>query len=165
MAQTLNLSQDTMARIADDVAGCRVDRAAAVLAGTQVLFTVTGGNILLVGFYGEFMTAIDAVANRLTLTYDVDISANGSVYVDTVLGTQGLDIQSFVVGRMVYLPIAGGALTNTGASGACPIDIAPIMVLPPGHFDLASNGTTTTGTIRWSMWYIPLEAGVKVVSN
>jgi hypothetical protein len=165
MAQTLNISVDTADRLSDIVVGCRVDRAAAVLAGAQTLFTVSGGNILLTAFYGEIMTAIDAVANRLTLTYDVDISANASVYVDTVLGSIGADIQSFIVGRMIYLPAAAGALTNTLASGACPVDIAPMEILPPGHFDLTSNGTTTTGTIRWSMWYVPLEAGAFVVAS
>jgi hypothetical protein len=86
------------------------------------------------------------------------------VYVDTVLGSQGADINTFVAGRMIYLPAEAGALTNTAAGGACPIDIAPLQILPPGHFDLTSTGTTTTGTIRWSLWYIPLADGAKVVA-
>ena len=158
-------SQDTLNRISDVVLGCRVDRAAAILAGAQTLFTVSGGSIMLTGFYGEVTVVINAVANRLTLTYDADISANGSVYVDTVLGSLGADTQGFVAGRMFYLPVAGGALTDTTTCGACPLDVAPLYVLPPGHFDLTSNGTTTTGKIRWSMWYVPLGDGVNVVSN
>lgn len=165
MTLTLNISEDTAQRIADMHVGLRVDRAAAILAnGAQTLFTVSGGNILLTGFYGEIMVAIDAAAT-LILNYDADISANASVYVDTVLGTISANPNGYVAGRMAYLPVEGGAITWTAAGGACPIDIAPIMVLPPGHFDLTAGAATTTGTMRWSMWYVPLEAGVNVVSN
>jgi len=165
MTLTLNISSDTAQRIADMVVGCRVDRAAAVLSGgAETIFTVAGGDILLTGFYGEIMGLMDAAAT-LTLNYDADISPNASVYVDTVLGSISADPDTYVVGRMVYLPVEGGAMTFTGAGGACPIDVAPIMVLPPGHFDLTSGAATTTGTIRWSMWYIPLDAGAYVVSN
>ena len=153
MAQTLNISQDTMQRVSDTAVGLRVDRAASVLAASQNLFTVYGGSILLTGFYGEIMVLIDA-ANTMTLTYDATAPA-----VDTLLGSIGADINGFIAGRMIYLPIAGGALTNTAEAGACPVDIGPDYVLPVGKFTLASTGTTTTGTIRWSMWYIPLEAG------
>lgn len=165
MAQTLNISEDTAARIADVVVGCRVDRAAAVTTGgAEVLFTVSGGNILLTALYGEVMATIDAAAT-VAINYDADISTNGSVYVDTAIGSASANPNGYAVGRMVYLPLEAGAMTWTGGGGACPIDIAPIMILPPGHFDLTSGAATTTGTIRWSIWYIPLEAGVRVVSN
>ena len=167
MTQTLNISTDTAQRIADMHVGCRVDRAAAVVTGgAEVLFTVTGGDILLTGFYGEIMVLIDSGAGcTLAINYDADISPNASVYEDTALGTASADIDTYVAGRMIYLPIEGGAMTLTAAGGACPIDVAPIMVLPPGHFDLTSGAATTLGTIRWSLWYIPLDAGAKVVSN
>jgi len=163
MTLTLNVSEDTAQRVADMVVGCRVDRGAAVIAAATNLFTVAGGNVKLVAFYGEIMVLIDG-ANQLTLTYDVDVK-NTNVYVDTVLGSQGADIDTFVAGRMIYLPAEAGALTNTAAGGACPVDIAPDMVLPPGHFDLTSTGTTTTGTIRWSLWYIPIDAGAYVYAT
>jgi hypothetical protein len=167
MAQTLNISEDTAARVADMVVGCRVDRTAAILSGgAETLFTVVGGSIVLTAFYGEIMVLIDSGAGcTLTLDYDVDVSANGSVYVDTPLGSIGGDIDTYVAGRMIYLPVEGGALTYTAAGGACPVDIAPIMTLPPGHFVLTSGAATTLGTIRWSMWYIPVDPGAYVVSN
>jgi hypothetical protein len=165
MTLTLNLSQDTMQRVADVVVGCRVDRAAAVLSGgAETLFTVAGGNILLTGFYGEIMVLIDSGAG-CTLTLDYDADDKLVALEDTVLGSVSADIDTYVAGRMAYLPIAGGALTLTAAGGACPIDVAPIMILPPGHFDLTSGAATTLGTIRWSLWYVALEAGAYVVAN
>lgn len=156
MTQTLNLSQDTMLRIADVALGMRVDSASAAIAASQVLFTVHGGNVLVTGFYGEIMVAIDA-ANQLTLTFDADSGAT-----DTVLGSQGADINTFIAGRMIYLPAAGGALTNTATAGACPLDVAENWILPPGHMDLTSTGTTTTGRVRWSIFYVPLEPGAYI---
>jgi len=152
MTQTLNLYGDTANRIADLRIGCRVDRPAAILAAATNLFTVAGGNVILTAFYGEIMVVIDA-ANQLTLTYDADEAAA----LDTVLGTASADINTYVAGRMIYLPTLAGALTVSGTCGACPIDIAPNWLLPPGHFDLTSTGTTTTGTIRWSLWYVPVD--------
>jgi len=157
MAQTLNISEDTALRMADIALGMRVDYPSSAIAVAQVLFTVHGGNILVTGFYGEIMVAIDA-ANELTLTFDADAGAG----LDTVLGSAGADINTFIAGRMIYLPAAAGALTNTATAGACPLDVAENWVLPPGHFDLTSTGTTTTGRVRWSLFYIPLEPGAYV---
>jgi hypothetical protein len=156
MTNYLNISEDTALRIADIALGMRVDRAAAVIAAGQVLFTVYGGNVLVTGFYGEIMVLIDG-ANQLTLTFDAD-SGMG----DTVLGSAGADINTFIAGRMIYLPAAAGALTNTATAGACPLDVAEKWVLPPGHLDLTSTGTTTLGTIRWSIFYVPLEPGAYI---
>jgi len=151
---------DTADRLADMVIGCRVDRPAAVIAAATNLFTVAGGNIILTAFYGEIMVAIDAV-NALTLTYDADEAAA----LDTVLGSVSEALNTFVAGRMFYLPTLAGALTVTAACGACPIDIAPHWMLPPGHFDLTSTGTTTLGTIRWSLWYVPVDPGAYVYAT
>ena len=165
MTLTLNISEDTAQRIADMHVGCRVDRdAAAIALGAQTLFTVAGGNILLTGFYGEIMALMAGAGCTLTLDYDADDKLALPLE-DTVLGSVSGDIATYVAGRMIYLPIEGGAVTITAAGGACPIDVAPIMVLPPGHFDLTGGAASTAGSIRWSLWYIPLDAGAYVVAN
>lgn len=146
-------------RIADIALGLRVERPAAVIAAATNIFTVAGGNVLITGFYGEITVVIDG-ANQLTLTYDADTGAT-----DTVLGSQGADIDTFIAGRMIYLPAAAGALTNTATAGACPLDVAENWILPPGHMDLTSTGTTTTGKIRWVLFYIPLADGAYVYAT
>ncbi len=159
MAQTLNISEDTAQRIADMVVGCRVDRVAEITGATQNLFTVAGGHVLMTGFYGEIMVAIDT-ANVWDINYDA------TTVTDTVMGTDSEALNGFVAGRMFYLPVnAAGAITVTAECGACPIDIRAETILPPGHFDLTGTNALTAGQVRWSIWYVPLDPGAYVYAT
>ena len=161
MAQTLNLYGSTAAMIADMRYGCRVDRAAAIVtAATVPIFYVYGGNIRLTGFYGEIMVTIETAVN-LSLDYDVDEAAA----LDTALGTATGNMITYVPGRMITLPAAAGALAVSATGGAAPIDVVPNYILPIGHFDLVSAVASVTGTIRWSLWYVPVEPGAYVVAG
>lgn len=154
MAQ--NFSEDTMARIADIRLGCRVDRAAAaVTTGPVNFFHVTGGNVLLTGFYGE-ITVQQAVAQAISINMDVDVGT------DTPIASVGADANNFVVGRMCYLPAVAGALTWTAQGGACPLTVGPPYVLRPGMIAVTSSGSQTTGRMKWSLWYVPIEDGAYV---
>ena len=155
---TLNITPDTAQRIADMVVGCRVDRASEITGAAANLFTVAGGHVMITGFYGEIMVAIDTV-NAWDINYDA------TTVTDTVLGTDSEALNTFVAGRMFYLPIIGGALTVTAECGACPIDIAPLLILPPGHFDLTGTNALTAGQVRWSLWYVPVDPGAYVYAT
>jgi hypothetical protein len=151
-------SENTLNRLSDLRMGLRVDRPAAVTTGgTEALFHIYGGNVFVPYFYGEIMVAIDA-ACTLTITMNCDEAAG----LDTALGSASADVNTYVAGRMIYLPAFGGAVTITGTCGAGPLNIQPHYILPPGTIDLASSGATTTGTIRWSMWYIPIDPAAYV---
>ena len=64
----MNYNSSTISRIADIVLGIRVDRsAAAIAAGTNPIFTVTGGRVALLGLLGEVVTAMDATASTLQI--------------------------------------------------------------------------------------------------
>jgi hypothetical protein len=160
MAQTLNISEDTAARMADMRYGCRVDRAAAVFNGAGAdIFSVEGGNICLIGFYGEIMVAIDG-ASTAAISFDVDEAAA----LDTALGTATGNLNTYVAGRMFTLPAAAGALAISGTCGAAPINVVPNYILPPGDFVLTTTAATTLGTVRWSLWYVPIDPGAYVVA-
>ena len=154
MAQ--NFSEDTMQRIADMRLGCRVERAAAaVTTGPTNYFHVSGGNVLLTGFYGE-ITVAQAVAQVLAIDLDVDAGT------DVPLGSNGAEANNYVVGRMCYLPAAAGAVTWSAAGGACPLEIGPPIVLSPGMITVTSSGSQTTGRMKWALWYVPIEDGAYV---
>jgi hypothetical protein len=158
MTQYLNVTGSAADTAADAVVGCRVDRATDVMGASENLFTVSGGNILLTAFYGEIMVAIDTVN-----VYHIDF--NPTAGVTTVLGTNTGALNGYVAGRMFYLPAVGGALAVTAAGGACPIDIAPTIILPPGVMVLTGTNALTLGSVRWSLWYIAVDPGAFVVAS
>jgi len=96
----MNYNSSTISRIADIVLGIRVDRsAAAIAAGTNALFTVTGGRVALLGLLGEIVTTMDATLTTL------QINANPTTGDDTVLCAASASIANVDVGCMFTLPV------------------------------------------------------------
>jgi hypothetical protein len=145
------------AAITNVVLGMRVDRAAAkVTAATVNLFTVTGGRVLLTGFLGEVVVAIAATATLLQITH---LTTDATAVV-TPLCIDSADIQSYAAGRMFTLPAAvGSVLTVSVGSSAIPLNFSPYHVLKTGGLQLVGSAAPATGTIKWSVWYIPLDDG------
>ena len=61
-----NYNLSTRQRVADLVTGLRVDKAAISIAAasTKSLFTVAGGNVLVLGLVGEVTVVIQTQANN-----------------------------------------------------------------------------------------------------
>ena len=147
-----NYNQSTRQSLSDIGIGMRVDRATQVMAD-ETIFTVAGGNVLMTLIIGEVTTVLENVANntKLTLTPTVgsavDICAN-------------LDTDNIEAGGLLTIT---GTLANAMAksnAGASAIQVTPI-VLAPGvlAIDVAA---TKTGSVKWSLWYLPLEDGAYV---
>jgi hypothetical protein len=137
--------------------GTKVDRATASLPATtqSAIFTVTGGRVLVTSLVGEVTTAIQNQACNLKITAnpttgtDVDIAANLNVQADEagcLYGITGLFSDALV-----------GA--NAGAT------VAPRnpVVLPVGTLDLVTSATNT-GSVKWSITYVPLDNGASVAA-
>jgi len=137
--------------------GFRVDRATATLPASaqSALYTVSGGRIFVMGILGEVTTIIQnqacntkLVANPTTGT-DVDLCAVLSIAnkeVGTLFGITG---------------IFSDAMVGANA-GACVLPQRPV-VIPIGTIDL-STAATNTGSVKWSLWYLPLDEGAQVVA-
>lgn len=140
--------------------GFRVDRATAALPQTTdgALFTITGGRILLTTIIGEVTTAIQNQANNTKLKFnptatgadqdlcavlDIANDAVGELY--TIDGTVGNAMRSDLLIGLNSLLGAGGLILS---EGAIELDCA------------ASN----TGSVAWSMWYVPLDLGATVAA-
>ena len=143
--------------LADLHLGARVDRTAAkVAAATVNLFTVAGGRVLLTGFLGEIVVAIAATACTILVeALTTDVTA-----VVTPLCIAGSDIQSLAAGRMITLPAAvGSVMTLSTGSSAAIFTAAPWYVLKTGGLQLTGSGAPATGTVKWSVWYVPIDPG------
>lgn len=137
--------------------GRRVDRATATLPQTAqaALYTIAGGRVLVLGIVGEVTTVIQTQANNTKLVgnpttgSDVDLCAVLSITakeVGALFGITGLFSDAMV-----------GA--NAGAT------VAPrnAVILPVGTLDL-NCAASNTGSVKWSVWYVPLDDGATLVA-
>jgi hypothetical protein len=152
-----NYSQSTRQRVADIRLGLRVDRATAALPASTAaaIFTVTGGKVAITGIVGEVTTIIQTQANNTKLTANPTVGT--SVDLCAVL-----DISADEVGCLYGVDgTPASALVGTNA-GYAPLPTAP-MVVNVGTIDL-DCAATNTGSVAWSLWYIPLEEGAAVAA-
>jgi hypothetical protein len=135
--------------------GARVDRAAGTLPATTAiaLFTVSGGRVAITQIVGEVTTAIQNQANNTKLTSAattgtaVDICAVLNIAADEVgclYGITGLN---------------SDALIGLNA-GAVPGQARDVIV-PIGSINL-DCAATNTGAIKWTLFYVPIDAGAVV---
>ena len=140
--------------------GFRVDRATAALPQTtdDALFTVTGGKVLLTAIIGEVTTVIETQANNTKLKFNptatgadqdlcavLNISADAVGELYTISGTVGDAMRSDLLIGLNSLLGAGGLILSEG-------DI---------ELDCAASNT---GSVSWSIWYVPLDDGAAVAS-
>ena len=154
---TVFYSNTSIRAIAD---GVLVSRATAALPATtsQNLFTVSTGRILLVGLIGEVTTIIQAQSTTVKVT---STPSAGSA-ID--MSSTGADINALEVGGRITLanpPAAASALTKTLA-GYTNLQNVQVIV-PPGTISY-TTGATSTGSIKWDLFYVPYDAGATVAA-
>lgn len=154
-----NFNESTREMIGNIGLGLRVDRATATLpqgtAGT--IFNVVGGRVLMTGILGEVTTAIGGgnamklIANP-TVATAADTDLCGAVDMNTCDIGDLLSIEGTPATGM--LAAHAGAVQMIGQKG---------IALPVGTLQLHCAGSTT-GAIKWSIWYIPLDDGAYVTA-
>ena len=137
--------------------GIPVERATGTLPATtqSALFTVTGGRVAILGIIGEVTTVIQTQANNTkivanpTTGTDVDICAVLNISADevgTLYGITGTFSDAMV-----------GA--NAGATVMC----GRPVVVPAGTIDL-NCAATNTGSVKWALFYLPIDDGAYVTA-
>lgn len=142
--------------------GIRVESAAALITAAAVTkFTVTGGNVLMVGFYGEVKVVFPAGACTLGLIHTP--TTGTATTIATSAG--GTDIASAAAGMMLALPAAlAGTLTLTATAYGVPLERVR-YVLRPGALSITGSAAPATGTIAWYMFYVPIDYGAYVTGS
>lgn len=137
--------------------GLAVERATAALPQTtqSALFTVTGGKIAVLGLIGEVTTVIQTQANNTkivsnpTTGTDVDICAVLNISADEVGCLYG------ITGTF------GDAMVGANAGAAIMCDRAPVVAA--GSIDL-SCAASNTGSVKWTLFYVPIDDGAYVTA-
>ncbi len=137
--------------------GFRTDRATAALPATTAapIFNITGGRVIILGIIGQVTTVIQTQANDTKLISNP--TAGSSLDICAVL-----DITADEVGCLYGITgVPGDALigANAGASPLC----SRMLVLPVGAIDL-SCAATNTGSVKWSVLWLPLDDGAAVTA-
>jgi hypothetical protein len=141
------------------VLGTRVQRAAALLPATTqaAIFTIATGKVLVTGLIGEVVVVMPATTNTL------QIAGNPTAGTD-VTWTTAVSTASKEAGSVISLGLtAGGALqvANAGAGNS----IGPTgYVAQIGTIDLITTGTAATGTVKWTLTYVPIDDGATVTA-
>lgn len=145
------------------VLGTQVNRATAALPATaaQNIFTISGGRILLTSLLGEVTTVIQAQATTVKLTSTpttgtaVDLTANtGDI--------NALEVGGFITVTPALTLTPFGLAIQKQLAGATTMSAVRI-VIPIGSLSY-TTGATSTGAIKWTMTYIPLDDGASVVA-
>lgn len=141
--------------------GARVKRATAALpqstAGT--LFTISGGKVLVTALYGEVTTAIQAQANAAKIQFDpTDAGATQDLCATT-------DINADAVGTMYSITGTPAGVLQDALNflSADKVIAAQGIVLKPGAI-LLNCAASNTGSVKWDLWYVPLDDGAKVAA-
>jgi hypothetical protein len=148
------MNQAQMDVLATEIWGAHYDRAAATLPqGTHApLFTITGGRIVVNMLLGEVSTVIGGANATKLSSYPTGGSA-----VDLCTTT---DINGLEVGGKVVLPgTASTALTTANAGAIIAQPIAVVVAVGAIHLDCAGS---VTGSMKWSLWWHPLDDGAVV---
>lgn len=137
--------------------GVRVDRATQTIPQTAqaALFTVSGGRVMVTSIVGEVTTVIGGTATTLALV------GNPTVGTDVTFAT-ATAITSKEVGSLIGLAGTVGTALNVQSAGAGALPSAGVVV-PVGTIDWLTSASTT-GAIKWSITYVPLDAGATIVA-
>jgi len=137
--------------------GARVDRATATLPQTtaSALFTVSGGRVAITQIVGEVTTVIQTQANNTKLTSAP--TTGTAVDICAVL-----DISADEVGCLYGISgLNSDALIGLNA-GALPAQ-SRYVVIPIGSINL-DCAASNTGSVKWTLFYVPIDAGAVVTA-
>jgi len=135
--------------------GLKVDRATANMTTGLELFTVSGGNCLVTLMVGEVTTVIE------TKTVNMTIVADPTTGTSTDIGAL-LDISADEAGTLYTINGVAATAVVRGESGSVPGALQPFVVAP-GAIEV-TIGATHTGSIKWTLFYIPIEDGAYITA-
>lgn len=138
--------------------GTKVDKATATLPAstTGSLFTVTGGRVMVTSIVGRVTTGIQAQANAIKLV----ATPSGSGAVNDLSGT--VESNGLAAGGLLSITgLAGDAMVKSTGGGVSTLR-NPVIVAA-GAIGL-NTAATNTGSVEWSLTYIPLDDGATVAA-
>lgn len=138
--------------------GTKVDRTTGTLPATATgaLFNVTGGRVLITSVIGEVTTSIQAQANAIKLV----ATPSGSGTVNDLSGT--VESNGLAAGGLLTITgLAADAMVKSTGGGIS--NLRNNVVVAVGAIGL-NTAATNTGSVKWSITYVPLDDGATVAA-
>ena len=128
--------------------GLALDRVTSTLPATAygALFNIKGGRVAMTSIIGEVTTVIQTQACNLKITSTPDTGTAVDITTDLAISA---DAVGSLYGMGVYVA------ATIGGAGAAGIASTPV-VLPIGDIGITTSATNT-GSIQWSVTYVPLD--------
>jgi hypothetical protein len=138
------------------ILGQRVDRATAVPPATTntAYFTIAGGRVAITLITGKVTTIIQAQANAMKFTLTPTTGTAADICTT-------LDINADEAGTLYSVTgVVGAAMLGVSAGGT--MSASNHIIADIGTLDL-DCAATNTGSIKWTVFYIPIDNGATVV--
>ncbi len=124
----------------------------------QTIFTISGGRVIVTSLSGVFTVAASATGNNLS------VNSVPTVGTATVIAST-LAAASFEIGALLVVEGDATALIGTATgSGLAPALNALPFILPTGNITITCSGNNVTGSIKWDIFYFPLDEGAQIVA-
>ncbi len=138
--------------------GIQVNRATATLpqGATGHIFTVTGGRIVVTSLIGEVTTIVGATVTTLKVTSTPTVGTAVDL-------TSATAITSLEVGGHISLPLTLGGAVVVNNAGAAQIPGALGFLVPAGSVDITTSANDT-GSVKWSLTYVPYDDAAVVTA-
>jgi hypothetical protein len=139
--------------------GYHVARATAALPTTGVTtsyFLVTGGRVEVTLLIGEVTTALQNSDPGISIT------SRATTGTAVVLNSTA-DVSSLEIGAFIRVNGAGSALILSNAGAVLSTTLSSGFVVPIGNIACIAT-TTKTGSVKWDLWYVPIDEGATVTA-
>jgi hypothetical protein len=139
------------------ILGERVDRATATLPQTAAaaIFNVTGGRVAITSIIGQVTTIIQNQANNTKLTANPTTGTSADI-------CAVLSIANDEVGTLYTITGTLADAMHGAVAGAAPLQAKPVVV-NIGSIDL-NCAASNTGSVKWTVHYIPIDDGAAVTA-
>lgn len=134
--------------------GFRVDRATDTLPQTaaEALFTISGGRVLAY-ILGEVTTVIQTQANNTQLIHNPGTGTSSNLCADLDISADEVSTLYSITGTPADAMLGAGQAVRFGNP----------VVLHEGTVDL-DCAASNTGSVKWSLWYVPIDEGASVAA-
>ena len=137
------------------VLGIKVERATDNITTGEELFTISGGRVMVTAIIGQVTTIMETKTINFKLVADPTTGTSTDICAN-------LDLSADEAGTLYTISGAAATAMQRGESGSVLTQATPVIVAI-GAIE-ATVGATHTGSIKWTLFYIPIDDGASVAA-